>query len=71
MAFTADELRQNPFGPTEKAPTETTQGLVPWRFMIGFAAIVTAIMIGVRVYQQIFAWSAGLDISNRSFRLIG
>ena len=68
MAFTTEELRKYPFGPSEKAPVNTTDGLIPWRFMISFAAIVSAAMIGVRVYQQIFAWSAGLDYFEPEFQ---
>ena len=68
MAFTTEELRKFPFGPNEKAPANITDRLVPWRFMIGFAAILTACMIGVRVYQQIFAWSAGLDYFEPEFQ---
>jgi len=68
VAFTTEELRKFPFGPNEKAPVNITDGLVPWRFMIGFAAILTACMVGVRVYQQIFAWSAGLDYFEPEFQ---
>ena len=68
MAFTTEELRKFPFGPGEKAPVNTTDGLIPWRFMIGFAAIAAAFTIRVRVYPQIFALSAGLDYFEPAFQ---
>ncbi len=70
MAVTA-ELRTAEQVRAESASSDdsmSVSGLIPWQPILLFVAIVTTAMIGVRIYQQIFGWTAGLDYFEPEFQ---
>jgi methane/ammonia monooxygenase subunit C len=50
------------------APETRTQRLVPYPLMLGGMAAMSVFFVFVRVWQQKFAWSAGLDSTTPEFQ---